>query len=157
MTQKSIKYWFLKKDHMVQKRCNNFIMIVSLNFIEYNDNDVIRPLCIKLLQLIARVKCFHGSKTLSFMVSDKELSEKYTKTWKNVSSLIGKKIDTKPVYGGDNKYTKTKIKVYNDKVSTTFQGKEIPKEDILCKCLSLTMLDSAVAVSSSNILRRMQI
>ena len=110
-------------------------MIVSLNFIEYNDNDVIRPLCIKLLQLIARVKCFHGSKTLSFMVSDKELSEKYTKTWKNVSSLIGKKIDTKPVYGGDNKYTKTKIKVYNDKVSTNFQGKEIPKEDILCKCL----------------------
>ena len=42
---------------------------------------------------------------------------------------------------GDN-HIKTKVKVYGEELNTSFQGKKIPKEDILCKCLSLIILDS---------------
>ena len=35
-------------------------------FIGYDDNDVIRPLCVKLPQLIGYVKCFESNKTISF-------------------------------------------------------------------------------------------
>ena len=35
-------------------------------FIEYNDDGVIRSLCIKLPQMIGYVKCFESNKTMSF-------------------------------------------------------------------------------------------
>ena len=43
------------------------------------------------------------------------------------------------VYGDNDKYIKTKIKIYNDSVNTNFQAKKAP-----CKSLSIIMLDSAV-------------
>ena len=50
----------------------------------YNDDDVIRPLCIKLPQMIEYVKHFNSNKTMSFKVSDK----KYAKIWEKVSILM---------------------------------------------------------------------
>ena len=67
------------------------------------------------------------------------------------------KFDNEPVYGDNDKYIKTKIKTYEEKVNINFQGKKIPKENTSCKCLSLIMLDSAVRVNkkalSSNTFR----
>ena len=57
------------------------------------------------------------------------------------------KLDSEPVYGFNNKYIKTKIKIYGDKVNTNFHGKNIPKEKTACKCLSLIMLDSVIWVN----------
>ena len=42
-------------------------------FIGYNDNDDIRPLCIKLPQMIGYAKCFDSNRTMSFKVTDKKL------------------------------------------------------------------------------------
>ena len=52
---------------------------LSKYFTGYNDDDVIRPLCIKLPQMIGYVKCFDNNKTMSFKVTDNNLLEKYTK------------------------------------------------------------------------------
>ena len=46
-------------------------------FIGYNDDDVIRPLCINLPQMIGYVKHFDSNKTMSFKVSDNKLLRKY--------------------------------------------------------------------------------
>ena len=54
------------------------------------------------------------------------------------------KFDSEPVYGDNDKYIKTKIKSYGDKINTNFQGKKIPKENTSYKCLSLIMLDSVI-------------
>ena len=43
--------------------------------------------------------------------------------------------NSKPVYGDDEKYIKTKIKTYGDSVITNFHSKKIPKEKAPCKCL----------------------
>ena len=54
-----------------------------------------------------------------------------------------------PIYG-DNDYDKhieTKIKMYEDKVNTNFQGKEVPKENDSYDCLSLIILDSVIRVN----------
>ena len=45
-------------------------------FIGYNDDDVIRPLCIKLPQIISYVKNFDSNKRMSFKVSDNKLLKK---------------------------------------------------------------------------------
>ena len=78
---------------------------------------------LKIPQMTGFAKYFEHSKTMSFKVIDKKLLKKYTKIWKKVSSLINKEFDSEPVYGDGDKYIKTKIKVYGDKVNTNFQGK----------------------------------
>ena len=47
----------------------------------------------------------------------------------------------------DDKYIKTKIKSYGDRVLTNFQDKKVPKEGVSHKCLSLIMLDSVLKTS----------
>ena len=41
----------------------------------------------------------------------------------------------------NDKYIKTKRKIYNDKVYTNFQHNKIPKDNEYCVCLSVILLD----------------
>ena len=45
------------------------------------------------------------------------------------------KFDSEPVYDDGDKYIKTKIKIYEDRVNTNFQGKKVPTEYVPYKCL----------------------
>ena len=65
--------------------------------------------------MIGYVKHFDSNKTMSFMVMDNKLLKEYTKIWEKVSSLMNIKFDSEPVYGDNDKYIKTKIKLYGDK------------------------------------------
>ena len=47
------------------------------HFIGYNDNDVIRPLCIKLPQMTDCNRKCEGNTTTYFKISDKQLLKKY--------------------------------------------------------------------------------
>ena len=76
-----IKYQFLKKNHMVK----NWILKY---FIGYNDDDVIRSLCIKIPQMIVYVKNPASNKTMSFKVGDNKLLKKCSKIWDKISNLI---------------------------------------------------------------------
>ena len=58
--------------------------------------------------------------------------------------------DSEPVYGDNDKYIKTKIKMFEDRVNTNFQVKKVPKENASYKCLSLIMLDSVITVNKKN-------
>ena len=49
--------------------------------------------------------------------------------------------DSETVYGDTDKYIKTKIESYGDKINTDFQVKKILTENTPYKCLSLIMLD----------------
>ena len=48
-----------------------------------------------------------------------------------MTSLIGKEFDSEPDYGDNDKYIKTKIKSYGDKVNAGFQGNKIQKNFII--------------------------
>ena len=105
-------------------------------YIAYNDdNDVIRPFCIKLPQMIGYVKHFDSNKTMSFKINDNRFLKKYNKIWEKVSILMNIEFDSEPVYGDNDKYIKAKIKSHGDKLNTNFQGKKIPKENASYKCL----------------------
>ena len=60
------------------------------------------------------------------------------------NNLLSIKFDSEPVCSDNDKYIKTKIKLYGDKINTNFQSKKIPKENASYKCLSLIMLDSVI-------------
>ena len=73
-------------------------------FLGYNDDhDVIRPLCIKLSQMIVYVKCFDSNKTMSLKVNDNRLLKKYTKIWEKVSNLMDIEFDSEHVHGDNDK------------------------------------------------------
>ena len=55
-------------------------MAQKIHFIGYNDNEI-RPLCIKLPQIISYVKHFHSNMIMSFKVGDNKLLKKYNKIW----------------------------------------------------------------------------
>ena len=116
-------------------------------FIGYNYDDVIRPLCINLPQMICYVKHFDSNKTMSFKVSDNKLLKRCNKIWEEISNLMNMEFNSEPVYGDNDKYIKTKIKMYEDRVNTNFQGKNVPKENVSYKCLSLIILDAVNRVN----------
>ena len=83
---------------MVQKKSFKY-------FIRYNDNDVIRSLCIKLSQMNDYVRKFEGNKTMYFMISDKQLLKKYNQIWKRFKKLLKIEFDSESVYGDNDKYS----------------------------------------------------
>ena len=113
-------------------------------FIGYNDNDIIRPLCIRLPQMTGYVRKFNENSTMSFRVKDKQLLKNYNKIWEKVEKLMKIDFESKPVYGDDDKYIKTKIKTYEKSIITNFHNKKTPKEKASCKCLSIIMIVSVI-------------
>ena len=97
--------------------------------------------------MIGYVKHFDSNKTMSFKVSDNKLLKKYNKIWGKISNLLNIEFDSELVASDGDKYIKTKIKMYEDKVNTNFQGKKVPKGNASYKCLSLIMLDSVIRVN----------
>ena len=85
----------------------------------------------KLPQMIGYVRKFEGNTAMSFKISDRKI-----------------KFDSEPVYGDNDKYIKTKMKIYNSSVNENFQGKGVPKE-FCCQ--------SKKKVLSSNIFGGMQL
>ena len=67
-------------------------------FIGYNNDDVSRPLCIKLPQMIGYVKNFDSNKAMSFKVDDNNLLKKYNKIWEKISNLMKIDFDSEPIY-----------------------------------------------------------
>ena len=100
-------------------------------FVGYNDNDNIRPLCLRFPQMTGHAKYFENNKTMSFKVIHRKLLKKYTKIREKNSGLMNKEFDSEPVYGDSDKYIETKIKSYADKINTNFQGQKIPKKYII--------------------------
>ena len=68
--------------------------------------------------------------------------------WKKVSNLMYKNFDSEPIYGDNDKFIKTKIKTYEDKINTNFQGKKILKENASFRCLLLIMVNSVIKINS---------
>ena len=87
---------------------------------------------------------------MSFRVKDKQLLKNYSKIWKKVEKLLNIYFESKPVYGDDDKYIKTKIEIYVKNTITNFHNKKIPKAKILCKCLSIIMVDSVIKANKKN-------
>ena len=51
---------------------------------------------------------------MSFKVDDNKLLKKYNRMWEIISNLLNIEFDSEPVYGDNDKYIKTKIKIYEE-------------------------------------------
>ena len=102
------------------------------------------------------VRKFEGNATMYFKINDKQFLKKYNQIWKKVKKLLKIEFDREPVYDDNDKYIKTKIKIYVGNMITNFQGK---------KCTMQVFIDNNARfcyqnkekVLSSNTFGRMQI
>ena len=59
-----------------------------------------------------------------FRANNKQLLKNNNKIWEKVEKLMKINFESKPVYGDDDKYIKTKIKIYTDSIVTNFHNKK---------------------------------
>ena len=97
-------------------------------FIGYNDNDFIRSLCIKFPQITVYVRKCEGNTTISFKISDKLLLKTYNQIWERVEKLSKIGFDSEPVYGDNDKYIKTKAKIYKNSMIKNLHQKNVQKK-----------------------------
>ena len=102
------------------------------------------------------LKCFDvNDKCKNFLVDNKKLLEVYNLIWNKFGNLSEKGFDFQSVY--DNKYVRTNLKFYNNKINTSlqnkslqnkipsynnkinadFNGNKIPEEGVRCTCCSI--------------------
>ena len=79
-----------------------------------------------------------------FRVNNKQLLKNYNKIWEKIEKFVRIDFESKLVYGNDDKYIKTKIKIYAGSMIASFHNKKMPKEKSPCICLSMIMLDSII-------------
>ena len=94
--------------------------------------------------MIGYARKFNENVTMSFKVNDKQLLKNYNRIREKIENLMRIDFESKPLYGDDDKYINTKIKIYAKNIVTNFHNKKMPKEKAPCKCLSIIMIDSVI-------------
>ena len=70
---------------------------------------------------------FDENATISFRANNKQLLKKYDKIWRKVEKLMRLDFESKPVYGDDEKYIKTKVKIQAGSMIANFHNKKNAK------------------------------
>ena len=80
------------------------------------------------------------NKLMSFCRDDEKLLQKYKAIWTKIEDLKNIELNALQVY--DDRYIKTKRRIYSDKVYTNFCGLNIPGDDIECESFTVISIDS---------------
>ena len=86
-------------------------------FIGYQEDEIVKPLCIILPQMSRYIKYFkNGGITTSFFVRDDNVLDKYNKIWNVIENKLNIKFHSMPVY--DETYIKVKVREFGGEIKT---------------------------------------
>ena len=84
-------------------------------FIGYQEGEIVKPLYIILPQMSGYIKYFEkGGKSMSFMVKDDNMLDKYNKIWGKIQEKLSIKFYSMAVY--DEIYIKAKVREFDSKL-----------------------------------------
>ena len=83
---------------------------------------------------------------MSFHIDDEKLLEKYKTNWTKIEDLKDIELNALPVY--DDRYIKTKMRTYGNKVYTNFHGLNVLEDDIECEFFTVISIDSLLVYES---------
>ena len=111
-------------------------------FIGY-ENELVRPLCIILPQMSGYIKYFeNGSKSMSFLIKDDEMWDKYDRIWDVIKDKLIIKFYSEPVY--EYKHLKAKVREFDGVIKTNLFGSGMPKENMYYSCIACITIDSVI-------------
>ena len=118
-------------------------------FIGYQEGEIVKPLCIILPQMSGYIKYFeNGGKSMSFLIKDDEVLEKYEKLWDVIKNKLGIKFHSEPIY--EQKYLKAKVREFDGVIKTNFLGNDMPKENMHYTCIACITIDSVMRMEKKN-------
>ena len=127
-------------------------------FIGYQEDEIVKPLCIILPQMNAYIKYFeHGGKNMSFLIKNSEVWEKYENILNVIKNKRNIKFHSQSIY--ENKYLNAKVREFNGNIKTNFLGNGLPKENSYYTCIAYITVGSVLKMSkkklSASLFRRM--
>ena len=88
-------------------------------FIGYQENEIVKLLCIILPQMSGYIKYFeNGGKNMSFLIKDGKVWEKYKQIWDVIKNKLSIKFNSKPIY--ERKYLTVKVRELDGVIKTNF-------------------------------------
>ena len=115
-------------------------------FIGYQEDEILKPLCIILPQMNGYIKYFeNGDKNMSFLIKNDEVWQKYEDIWKVIKNKPNIKFHSQPIY--ENKYLKAKVREFNGNIKTNFLGNNVPKENTYHTCIACITLGSVLKMN----------
>ena len=140
--KRPIKTWDVNVDNiviskLVKTKTNSKYLIGYLH-------ETIRALILKMPKMTGYVMTFKveegNNKLTPFRIDNGKLLEKYKAIWTRIEDLKNIKLNALPVH--DDRYIKTKIRTFGDKVYTNFRGLNVPEDDIQCGSFTIFSIDS---------------
>ena len=117
--------------------------------IGYQENEIVKPLCIILPQMNGYIKYFdNGGKNMYFLIKNSDVWEKYEDIWVVIKNKLNIKFHSQPIY--ENKYLKAKVREFNGNIKTNFLGNNVPKENTYYTCIACITLDSVLKMCKKN-------
>ena len=115
-------------------------------FIGYQEDEIVKPLCIILPQMNGYIKYFdNGGKNMSSSIKNDKVWQKYENIWDVIKNKLNIKFHSQPIY--ENKYLKVKVREFNDSIKTNFLGNNVPEENTYYTCIACITLDSVLKMS----------
>ena len=119
-------------------------------FIGYQEDEIVKPLCVILPQVSGYIKCFENrGKSMSFFTKDEKVGEQYEQIWGVIKNKLGIKFHSEPIY--KNEYLKTKVREYDGAIKTNFLDNGIPKENMHYTCIACITIDSVMRIDKKTI------
>ena len=118
-------------------------------FIGYQEDEIVKPLCIILPQMNGHIKYFkNDGKNMSFLIKNSEVWQKYEDICNVIKNKLNIKFHSQPIY--ENEYLKTKVRESDGSIKTNFLGNNIPKENTYYTCITCITLDSVLKMNKKN-------
>ena len=106
-------------------------------FIGYQENQIVKPLCIILPQMNGYIKYFdNDGKNMSLLIKNSEVWEKYKDIWNVIKNKLNIKFHSQPIYDGS--------------IKTNFLGNGLPKENTYYTCIASITIDSVLKMNKNN-------
>ena len=119
-------------------------------FIGYQEDEIVKPLCIILLQMNGYIKYFeNGKKNMSFLIKNAEVCQKYEDIWKVIKNKLGINFHSQPIY--EKKYLKAKVREFDASIKTNFLGNNLPKENTHYACIASITIGSIIKMEKKSI------
>ena len=115
-------------------------------FFGYQENEIIKPLCIILPQMKGYIKYFeNGRKNMSYLFKSSEVWEKYKDIWDVIKNRLSIKFHSEPIF--ENKYLKTKVREFDGSIKTNFLANSLPKENTYYTYIACITVDSVLKMN----------
>ena len=87
----------------------------------------------------------NGGNNMSFLCKNSEVWYKYEEIWNVIKHKLHIKFHSQPIY--ENRYSKTKVREFDDNIKTNFIRNNIPKQNTYYTCIACITIENVIKMN----------